>query len=188
MAGMQTDRQTSNEATIKTVHRWNALVNMSSRGKALYLSRQNTKACLTVEVCLTVVVYPVYQKTVVVVVVLEMIISTMMAVRTWIISRRKRFRSLTENVAQIQDDPYEQDGFHDGLSCQKNIPYKVFSYLEWMSFEITFIYSCPLKLRHFVVSESEWNGSQRPDLSRPPRRNERKCLNQISQNKCAKTI
>lgn len=132
-----------NEATIKTVHRWIALVNMSPQGKAFYPSGHITKACLTVEISLTVVVYPavvVYQKVVVEVVLLEMIISgtTIMAARTWIISRRKRFRSLTENVAQIQDDPYEQDGFHDELSCLKNIPYKVFSYLEWMSFEITF--------------------------------------------------
>lgn len=75
-----------NEATIKSVHRWNTFVNISSRGKALYLSRHNTKACLTVEASLTVVVYPavvVYKKAVVVVVVLEMIIlGTIMNART----------------------------------------------------------------------------------------------------------
>lgn len=75
------------EATVKTVHLWNTLVNMSPRGKALYPSGYNTKAYLMVEASLTVVVYPavvVYQKVVVVIVVLEMIIlgTTMMNART----------------------------------------------------------------------------------------------------------
>lgn len=30
------------------------------------------------------------------------------------------------------------------------------------------------------MSESEWNGAQRPDLSKPPRRKERERLNQIA--------
>lgn len=86
-----------NEATTKSVHLWNTLVSISSRGKALYPSGYNAKACLTVEVSLTVVVYPavvVYQQVVVVIVVLEIIIhvlgTTIMNATTWVIPRRKR--------------------------------------------------------------------------------------------------